>query len=619
MAATKTEKAVQYIYIVQASLEPSKCKIGKTNDLDRRCDLRSTSVVEGDARISLRLLFAFALLAMVADGKEQFTDQSDITAVSVNGKAFTVHEQNHVPQWNSAPRGSVERIVELKNLMITGVLAAGTALKSIEITTAEKGASTSFFTDRQCSQPLDLNGITIKSGEQVYYVKVIAPDGTSYQVYTLSIMGLNDANRDQYRKYGEPTFAADSYHTWIWALQNAKPGQIIAVTKIEQHLCKPGEYQFKPYIEDKQNFVIRSLSGNYEDLILYGHGFHKDAYRGGLPHDELLVVSGAKTKNISIYGITVQESTANGLKLGGYGEENIIFDNCRMIDVNERAFKGSGPQINGAYTRSKNISIINCWFENTQIPAESDHDANFNGGYIGGIDVMNISGLTIAGNTFKNIKGKSSNARPAVFIWGQDGCKDVVIENNIIINCDRGIDLGNSSGNPAGNSIGGFYVNGAVIRNNFIYNAHWDSIEMNRVNGIKIYNNTFWKANAARRGIRDSGGAVNPSHNISIINNIIRGAVNEQPCGTNIDIRHNLFCFNEPSGIVPGEGNVTFDIPETFFINAAEGDFRLRASSIQAFKKGIRLDEVKTDFFDTQRGMTPDLGAQQYSEPVLAD
>jgi predicted GIY-YIG superfamily endonuclease len=30
------DKAKQYIYIVQASLEPSKCKIGKTNDLERR-------------------------------------------------------------------------------------------------------------------------------------------------------------------------------------------------------------------------------------------------------------------------------------------------------------------------------------------------------------------------------------------------------------------------------------------------------------------------------------------------------------------------------------------------------------------------------------------------------
>ena len=31
-----TDKAKQYIYIVQASLEPAKCKIGKTNDLERR-------------------------------------------------------------------------------------------------------------------------------------------------------------------------------------------------------------------------------------------------------------------------------------------------------------------------------------------------------------------------------------------------------------------------------------------------------------------------------------------------------------------------------------------------------------------------------------------------------
>ncbi|MCL2710748.1 MAG: right-handed parallel beta-helix repeat-containing protein [Planctomycetaceae bacterium] len=564
-----------------------------------------------------RLFFFFALIPLVQSviAEEKFTAQSDIVAVSVNGKAFTVHEQNHMPHWNSAPSGSAARMGELKNLMITGTLAAETTLNSIEITTAEADARATLFTDRQCKQPFELVGMTVKAGEQVYYIKVVAPEGNSCQVYTLSIMGLNDANRSQYYKYGEPTFVAGSYHTWIWALQNAKPGQIIAVTKIEQELYKTGEYQFKPVIENKQNLVIRSLTGNYEDLILRGHGFHKGAYRGGLPHDELFVVAGANTKNIIIYGITVQDSTANGFKLNGYGEENIVFDSCRMIDVNERAFKGSGPQIDGKYTRSKNISILNCWFENTQTPVDSDHMAEFNGNYIGGIDVMNISGLIIAGNTFKNVKSKSDSARPAIFIWGQDGCKDVVIENNIIINCDKGISLGNSSGNPAGNSVGGVYVNGAMIRNNFIYNPHWDFIEINRVNDVKMYNNTLWKANAARRGIRDSGGVTNPSHNISIINNIIRGAVNEHPHGNNIDIGHNLFYFNEPSGVVPGEGNITFDIPENFFMNAANGDFRLRESSTSAFRNGIPLPEVETDFFGIRRGATPDLGAHQFTEP----
>ena len=36
MTKTQTEKVKQYIYIVQASLEPAKCKIGKTHDLERR-------------------------------------------------------------------------------------------------------------------------------------------------------------------------------------------------------------------------------------------------------------------------------------------------------------------------------------------------------------------------------------------------------------------------------------------------------------------------------------------------------------------------------------------------------------------------------------------------------
>lgn len=548
------------------------------------------------------------------DAKETFTADADIIALAINGKTFTIHEQNCATDWNAAPPGSPARIVELKNLMITGTMTEGVTLKSVEITVAKTGASTTFFADRACSLPIDLKGMTVKSGEQVCYIKATAPDRVAYQVYTLSIMGLNSTNHAQYYKYGEPDFVADSYHTWIWALQNAQPGQIIAVTRTDQYLYKTDDYQCKPFIENKQNLVIRSLSGNYEDLILHGHGFHKGAYRGGLPHDQLIEVRGANTKNITVYGITVRESTANGLKLEGLGEENIIFDNCRMIDVNERAFKGSGPQIDGKYTRAKNISILNCWFECTQIPEESDHMPDFNGDYIAGIDVMNISGLTISGNTFRNITGKNGGGRAAIFIWGQDGCEDVLIENNIIYNCDRGIALGNNSGNPSGNSIGGFYHNRTVIRNNIIYETNNEPIEINRSNDVKIYNNTLWRSNAARRGIRDSGDATHLSHNISIINNIIRGAVNELPRGSNIDVRHNLFDFNNPSGVVQGEGNITINIAENFFMNVADGDFRLRATSIQALRKGIPLPEVATDLSGKPRGSTPDLGAYQHTE-----
>jgi len=548
---------------------------------------------------------------------EKFTPAADIVTVQVNGKRFKVHEQNYVAKWNAAPNGRPVREIELKNLMITGTFAAGITVTSMEVITAEKSATATFFADRNCTRPCRLIGATVMSGEQVYYVKVLAPDGNSFQVYTLSIMGLSKENHAQYYKYGEPTYVADSYQTWMWALHHATPGQIIAVTKIEQYLCKPGEYQHMPDI-DKQDLVIRSLSGSYEDLILVGHGFHKGAYRGGLPRDVLFQVKGVNVKNIVVYGITTREATASGFKLEGLGEENVIFDNCRIIDANERAFKGSGPQIDGKFTRSRNISIINCWFECTQVPLESDHSAEFTGDYIGGIDVMNLDGLTIAGNTFKNIVGKNGGGRGAIFIWGQDGCRDVLIENNLIINCDRGIALGNPSGDPSGNSSGGFYVNCAVIRNNVICNSSNELIEINRLNDVKIYNNTLWKTNVSGKGIRDSGGEKDISHYIAIINNIVCGAVNEFPCGNHIDIRHNLFSFNDPSGVVQGEGNVTLSIPGKFFVNVDSGDFRLRESSTQAFRKGIQLAEVETDFVGTPRGLTPDLGAYQYLKPSFS-
>ena len=569
------------------------------------------------------LLFINSIVS--AGAVEKFTENADIMAVKINGKGFKVHDQNYVRSWNAAPSPAglpdgtskpiscPARMVELKNLMITGTLSEGLTIKTVEITAAKKGAKTMLYADRNCTKPLNLTGTLILPGEQVCYIRVLDPDGRSFQVYTLSIMGLNRMNEAQFYKYGAPTFVADSYHTWIWALQNAKPGQIIAVTKTEQYLYKTGEYQIRPVVDNKQNVVVRSFSGNNEDLIIRGHGFHKGSYRDGLPHDELFIVNGANTKNIVVYGITVQESTANGFKLNGYGEENIIFDNCRTINVCERAFKGSGPQQDGKFTRSKNISIINCRFENTMVPVESDHMTDFHGDYIGGIDVMNLSGLTVAGNTFKNIVGKNGGGRGAIFIWGQDGCKDVLIENNRIINCDRGIALGNNSGDPSGNTVGGFYINGGIVRNNFVSESRGEMIEINRLNDVKFYNNTLWRTDKSLRSIRNSGGKTQLSYNLSIINNIICGAVNELPQGVSINIKHNLFSTNDPVNLVPtGEGNRVFDISENFFLNIAHGDFRLHESSVQAFRKGIPLPEVETDFFGTPRGAVPDLGAHQY-------
>ena len=58
------DKAKQYIYIVQASLEPGKCKIGKTNDLDRR--LKEYNNMTGKSKDNIyQYLFACEVKNMV--------------------------------------------------------------------------------------------------------------------------------------------------------------------------------------------------------------------------------------------------------------------------------------------------------------------------------------------------------------------------------------------------------------------------------------------------------------------------------------------------------------------------------------------------------------------------
>ena len=156
------------------------------------------------------LTFILSIVSLTVAANEKFTENADIIAVTINGKGFTIHEQNHVRSWNAAPSpgglpggsskpiSSPARMVELKNLMITGTLSEGISIKTVEITAAKKGAKATVFADRNCTKPLNLTGELVTPGEQVYYVKVLAPDGKSFQVYTLSIMGLNSTNYGQY-------------------------------------------------------------------------------------------------------------------------------------------------------------------------------------------------------------------------------------------------------------------------------------------------------------------------------------------------------------------------------------------------------------------------------------
>jgi len=79
------DKEKQYIYIVQASLEPAKCKIGKTNDLDRR--LKEYNNMTGKSKENVyQYLYACEVknMALVENAvKKEFSDLREETSKEI--------------------------------------------------------------------------------------------------------------------------------------------------------------------------------------------------------------------------------------------------------------------------------------------------------------------------------------------------------------------------------------------------------------------------------------------------------------------------------------------------------------------------------------------------------
>jgi hypothetical protein len=275
---------------------------------------------------------------------------------------------------------------------------------------------------------------------------------------------------------------------------------------------------------NKRNVILRSVSGYADDVIFKGGGFHKkDGYKK-TPIDEPVNINSGND-GVFIHGITFRDSNCHGVKVQGEGNNaNITIDGCKFIDICERMIKGSAGS-DGYVVRG--MTITGNYFEDTQIPAASDHMDVFDGDYIAGIDMMVLDGAVISGNKFVNIRGMNGGARGAIFIWV--GSKNVTAEDNIIVNCDRGI----CYGNPGNTSVDGgntpYYVDGGVIRNNFIINPAFIGLELAHTNNITVCRNTVYREECAGRGITETSMSDEKrSKGLKIADNIVHGEINAQ-------------------------------------------------------------------------------------------
>lgn len=338
-----------------------------------------------------------------------------------------------------------------------------------------------------------------------------------------------------------------------------------------------GQYKLsRPIILDrKQNIVLRSASGDPARVTLLGKGWDQGDNR-----DDILRIS--RCEGVTIADLSFAECRSYGIKVEAeHAPKDVNILNCRFRNIGVRAIKGSAAQ--DSNLRAVKGSVRGCYFENTRTPPA---EWLFGGDYIAAIDMMALEDWTFSDNVFRNIKGRNGGARAAIFIWVRS--RKVVVERNLILNCDRGVAFGNpgkSTANIDDERL--VYVSESIIRNNFLAGGPDCGIELWFVDQIKVLNNSIWRPEQNwNRGIRIGTGTANTE----VANNLVHGGIQLE--GGQARLHHNL------------AGRL-----ESYFEEPTSGKLALTSLATNALGRGVPLAEATEDIRRKPRKGNPDLGA----------
>jgi hypothetical protein len=354
------------------------------------------------------------------------------------------------------------------------------------------------------------------------------------------------------------------------AINQAEAGQTI--------LIKDGHYMMPRYVEiSADNVTLRSASGHREQVIIDG---------AESSHRELLGVRACS--GVTIADLTIQNIQCNGFKINSETNvQNLTIYNCIIHNIWQRGVKGvKVPAENRNAIRPKSCRIQYCLFYNDRPKRLSDDPADIaEGNYIAGIDVMFAEDWIISDNVFIGIQGRTYEGRGAVFIWHDS--QDCVIERNIIIDCDVGLQLGN----PHRPSEIEYHCVRCTARNNFITRAPEAGIVTVYTKDCKLLNNTIHDPESKLHRLLRT---VFTNDGLLIANNLLSGPGIRNESESKITFLNNLI------------KDVTGD-----FIDPARGDLHLKSNATNAVNKGLPLAEVVEDFDRQQREPKPDIGADE--------
>jgi len=356
----------------------------------------------------------------------------------------------------------------------------------------------------------------------------------------------------------------------IEALSSAKAGQTI--------LLADGHYMMPRYVEiSADNVTLRSASGRRERVIIDGAQSR---------HRELLGISACS--GVTIADLTIQNIRCNGFKINSNTNvQKLTIYNCIIHNIWQRGIKGvKVPKESRDAERPKDCRVQYCLFYNDRPKRLSDDPSDIaEGNYVAGIDVMYATNWIISDNVFFGIQGRTFEGRGAVFIWHDS--QDCVIERNIIIDCDVGLQLGN----PYRDSETTYHCLRCIARNNFITRAPEAGIVTVYTADCKLLNNTIHDPESQLgRLIR----TVFTNDRLVVANNLLSGP----------GIR------NESESAILFSNNLIKDMTD-YFVNPGDGNLHLAGRPADVIEAGVTPAEVVDDIDWQPRGAMPDIGADE--------
>ena len=324
--------------------------------------------------------------------------------------------------------------------------------------------------------------------------------------------------------------------------------------------------------------TIRSLSGNRDTVVIQGDSvFHADGSRTGGTVPNLF---GVAADNFTIEDVSVGNVANHAVQLQ-IDIDNCVFRNARFFNTGEQMLKVASD---GVSDPSDNGLVEDCLFE---YPAGIGPQW-----YIGGIDAHRSRNWIVRRCTFRGIRSPADDvAEHAIHFWRTSS--GILVEQNVIVDCDRGVGYGLSADAASGTT-------GGVIRNNTIYHravAGFADVGIGLENAadVQVYNNTI---------LLESG---------------YPNAIEYRFPGTTARIYNNLAntLIRQRDGATSTLANNLTTAQPAWFRAPVTGDLHLASRIPAAVDQGNPIETLTADLDGEPRpqGAGFDIGADEYTEP----